>query len=80
MLSLVTSSSSVKTGTTLLLSDICCHYFDIFLFPFFLDSDITALAKDRVYTHINLNEMTIHQVTNVNFSKMYFNLQLLYAS
>ncbi|KAG2721520.1 hypothetical protein I3760_02G085100 [Carya illinoinensis] len=24
-------------------------------------SDITALAKDRVYTHINLDEMTIHQ-------------------
>ncbi|XP_050218322.1 sucrose nonfermenting 4-like protein [Mercurialis annua] len=24
-------------------------------------SDITALAKDRVYTHININEMTIHQ-------------------
>ena len=26
-------------------------------------SDITALAKDRAYTHINLDEMTIHQVT-----------------
>ncbi|XP_022959226.1 sucrose nonfermenting 4-like protein isoform X2 [Cucurbita maxima] len=24
-------------------------------------SDITALAKDRAYTHINLDEMTIHQ-------------------
>ncbi|XP_030463051.2 sucrose nonfermenting 4-like protein isoform X2 [Syzygium oleosum] len=24
-------------------------------------SDITALAKDKAYTHINLNEMTIHQ-------------------
>ncbi|XP_024985728.1 sucrose nonfermenting 4-like protein isoform X1 [Cynara cardunculus var. scolymus] len=24
-------------------------------------SDITALAKDKVYTHINLEEMTIHQ-------------------
>ncbi|TXG71765.1 hypothetical protein EZV62_000344 [Acer yangbiense] len=24
-------------------------------------SDITALAKDRAYAHINLNEMTIHQ-------------------
>ena len=28
-----------------------------------LDSDITALAKDKVYTHINLEEMTIHQVS-----------------
>lgn len=25
-------------------------------------SDITALAKDKAYTHMNLNEMTIHQV------------------
>lgn len=24
-------------------------------------SDITALAKDKVYTHINLEQMTIHQ-------------------
>ncbi|XP_071730436.1 sucrose nonfermenting 4-like protein [Rutidosis leptorrhynchoides] len=24
-------------------------------------SDITALAKDKIYTHINLDEMTIHQ-------------------
>ncbi|EEC76571.1 hypothetical protein OsI_14403 [Oryza sativa Indica Group] len=24
-------------------------------------SDITALAKDKVYTHIRLDEMTIHQ-------------------
>ena len=29
----------------------------------FFYSDITALAKDRAYTHINLDEMTIHQVT-----------------
>lgn len=28
----------------------------------FFYSDITALAKDRAYTHINLDEMTIHQV------------------
>lgn len=33
-----------------------------FLFAF-LYSDITALAKDRAYAHINLNEMTIQQVT-----------------
>ncbi|KAG2721516.1 hypothetical protein I3760_02G085100 [Carya illinoinensis] len=33
-------------------------------------SDITALAKDRVYTHINLDEMTIHQShsSHVGFS------------
>lgn len=36
----------------------------ILFFPY---SDITALAKDRAYTHINLNEMTIHQVTTVYF-------------
>ncbi|KAH7513319.1 hypothetical protein FEM48_Zijuj12G0189000 [Ziziphus jujuba var. spinosa] len=32
------------------------------LLDIYCRSDITALAKDRVYTHINLNEMTIHQV------------------
>ncbi|GKA88291.1 sucrose nonfermenting 4-like protein [Tanacetum coccineum] len=26
-------------------------------------SDITALAKDKIYTHINLEEMTIHQAS-----------------
>nr|XP_015900022.2 sucrose nonfermenting 4-like protein isoform X2 [Ziziphus jujuba var. spinosa] len=31
------------------------------LLDIYCRSDITALAKDRVYTHINLNEMTIHQ-------------------
>lgn len=30
---------------------------------YFLCSDITALAKDKVYTHINLEQMTIHQVS-----------------
>lgn len=34
----------------------------IFLHSHLLYSDITALAKDRAYAHINLNEMTIHQV------------------
>jgi hypothetical protein len=29
------------------------------------DSDITALAKDKIYTHINLEEMTIHQASTV---------------
>lgn len=29
-------------------------------------SDITALAKDKAYAHINLSEMTIHQVTIVS--------------
>lgn len=36
------------------------------MFLFLPYSDITALAKDRAYTHINLNEMTIHQVTTEN--------------
>ena len=27
-------------------------------------SDITTLAKDKIYTHINLEETTIHQVTH----------------
>ncbi|GJR87030.1 sucrose nonfermenting 4-like protein [Tanacetum coccineum] len=32
-------------------------------------SDITALAKDKIYTHINLEEMTIHQAsTTVSIS------------
>lgn len=31
------------------------------LLDIYCRSDITALAKDRAYTHINLNEMTIHQ-------------------
>lgn len=36
---------------------------------FYVYSDITALAKDRAYTHINLNELTIHQVTIFFFGK-----------
>ncbi|EEF45509.1 AMP-activated protein kinase, gamma regulatory subunit, putative [Ricinus communis] len=32
------------------------------LLDIYCRSDITALAKDRVYTHININEMTIHQI------------------
>lgn len=31
---------------------------------FDLDSDITALAKDRAYAQIHLNELSIHQVGN----------------
>ncbi|ESW26243.1 hypothetical protein PHAVU_003G103000 [Phaseolus vulgaris] len=31
------------------------------LLDIYCRSDITALAKDRTYTHINLNEMTVHQ-------------------
>ncbi|CAI0626826.1 unnamed protein product, partial [Linum tenue] len=34
-------------------------------------SDITALAKDRVYTHINLNEMTIHQALQLGQDSFY---------
>lgn len=30
-----------------------------------LYSDITALAKDKIYTRINLNEMTINQVASL---------------
>jgi len=37
-----------------------CFYVKTFCFDF--GSEITALAKDKAYTHINLNEMTIHQV------------------
>ncbi|KAG2727155.1 hypothetical protein I3760_01G146300 [Carya illinoinensis] len=32
-------------------------------------SDITALARDRAYTHINLDEMTIHQVKALRFGQ-----------
>ncbi|KAI4345444.1 hypothetical protein L6164_012568 [Bauhinia variegata] len=31
------------------------------LLDIYCRSDITALAKDRAYTHINLDEMTVHQ-------------------
>lgn len=37
----------------------------LFIIYVFFDSDITALAKDRAYTHINLDDMTIQQVTAV---------------
>ena len=37
------------------------HDHDIY-FPCCSDSDITALAKNRTYAHINLEDMTIHQV------------------
>lgn len=35
-------------------------------------SDITYLARDRVYTYINLQEMTIHQVSNLDFQSTCF--------
>jgi hypothetical protein len=43
------------------------HFFAIvkasdFYSPPFIYSDIMALAKDRAYTHINLDEMTVQQV------------------
>lgn len=41
----------------------CAEYCSLFVHV--VDSDITALAKDRAYTHINLDEMTVHQVTTV---------------
>lgn len=43
----------------------------------FLNSDITALAKDRAYAQIHLDEMSIHQVNyydfyNANLSFFFF--------
>ncbi|KAJ8766287.1 hypothetical protein K2173_022346 [Erythroxylum novogranatense] len=35
------------------------------LLDIYCRSDITALAKDRVYTHINLNDMTVHQALHL---------------
>lgn len=32
------------------------------ILAFDIDSDITALAKDRAYAQIHLNELSIHQV------------------
>lgn len=32
------------------------------ILPIFNDSDITALAKDKVYAHIRLDEMSVQQV------------------
>ncbi|CAL5413186.1 unnamed protein product [Camellia sinensis] len=36
-------------------------FFSWFSVEFVSSSDITALAKDKIYTHINLEEMTINQ-------------------
>ncbi|KAI3756109.1 hypothetical protein L1987_55925 [Smallanthus sonchifolius] len=36
-------------------------------------SDITALAKDKIYTHINLEEMTIHQALQLGQEPYSFN-------
>lgn len=44
-----------------LLFCICGWYF----VHYFFGSDITALAKDRVYAQIHLDEMSIHQVTKI---------------
>ncbi|CAL1397232.1 unnamed protein product [Linum trigynum] len=41
------------------------------LLDIYCRSDITALAKDRVYTHINLNEMTIHQALQLGQDSFY---------
>lgn len=38
------------------------HYKNSILL-YIVGSDITSLAKDKLYTHINLEEMTIHQVS-----------------
>lgn len=38
--------------------------FLILVVLYLFGSDITSLARDRVYTHINLQEMTIHQVSS----------------
>jgi hypothetical protein len=43
------------------------------------NSDITALAKDKIYTHINLNEMTINQVAALSVPpSLYFPLSMLH--
>lgn len=34
-------------------------------------SDITVLAKDKAYTDINLNEMTVHQVSRIRYMLVY---------
>ncbi|AES91833.2 putative CBS domain, immunoglobulin E-set [Medicago truncatula] len=36
------------------------------LLDIYCRSDITALAKDRAYTHINLDEMTVHQALQLS--------------
>ena len=45
------------------LSFCICSWVHVFTVEFIPScSDITALAKDKVYTHVRLEEMTIHQV------------------
>jgi hypothetical protein len=41
------------------------------ILPFFNDSDITALAKDKVYAHIRLDEMSVQQVYREKLSFLY---------
>lgn len=52
---------------TLFMLLVCDFYFPSFglvsLSFHFYASDITTLAKDKIYTHINLEETTIHQVS-----------------
>jgi hypothetical protein len=46
-----------------------------------LYSDITALAKDKIYTHINLNEMTINQVSSLSVPPaLHFPLNMFYEA
>ena len=44
----------------------------------FLNSDITALAKDRAYAQIHLDEMSIHQVNYYDFYNANLSFLLLY--
>ena len=44
---------------------VACCVSHCYLSSPFIDSDITALAKDRTYAHINLDEMTVLQVSFV---------------
>ncbi|KAL9393133.1 hypothetical protein Peur_012418 [Populus x canadensis] len=51
-------------------TEVCC----------FLDSDITALAKDKAYAQIHLDEISIHQALqlgqNANSSNAFYNGQI----
>lgn len=54
-------SSNIKLSSQFILQS-GPSSFSFFLLSL-LCSDITALAKDRAYTRINLEEMTVHQVS-----------------
>lgn len=66
-------SSNIKLSSQFILQS-GPSSFSFFLLSL-LCSDITALAKDRAYTRINLEEMTVHQVS-LDFLFLIFSISI----